>query len=119
MHVMYFMPMRSAAREHSITSLGTGAKGSRGQLRPCTRAFAPRIVNVAETLPKTRAGNHFANQLRRCGTSVGANDRAAFRARRAAAFCSKLGIVEEETDESIFWLEMFDAKLVSKQRPQP
>jgi four helix bundle protein len=89
----------------------------REQLRPRTSAFALRIVNVAESLPNTRAGNHFANQLLRCGTSVGANYRAACRARSAAEFCSKLGIVEEEADESIFWLEMLiDAKLLPKKR---
>jgi four helix bundle protein len=90
---------------------------SREQLRPRTRDFALRALKVAESRPNTRAGNHFANQLLRCGTSVGANYRAACRARSPAEFCSKLGIVEEEADESIFWLEMLvAAKLLPKQR---
>ena len=93
---------------------------TRDHLRLRTRAFALRIVKVAEILPKTRTGNHFANQLLRCGTSVGANYRAACRARSAAEFCAKLGIVEEEADESIFWLEMLiEAKLLPKQRLEP
>ena len=104
-------------RPKAVTSFQSA---SRDQLRPRTRAFALRVVNVAETLPKTRAGNHFANQLLRSGTSVGANYRAACRARSAAKFCSKLGIVEEEADESIFWLEMLvDANLLPKQRLEP
>ena len=79
---------------------------AREQLRPRTRAFALRIVKVAESLPHTRAGNHFGNQLLRCGTSVGANYRAACRGRSPAEFCSKLGIVEEEADESALWMEL-------------
>jgi four helix bundle protein len=101
----------------NIQSSSACVNPTREHLRPRTRAFALRIVNVAENLPNTRIGNHFANQLLRCGTSVGANYRAACRARSVAEFCSKLGIVEEEADESIFWLEMLvDAKLLPKQR---
>jgi four helix bundle protein len=93
------------------------ASSSREQLRPRTRAFALRVVALVESLPHTRTGNHFANQLLRCGTSVGANYRAACRARSGAEFCAKLGIVEEEADESIFWMEMIvDAQLVKKNR---
>jgi four helix bundle protein len=59
-----------------------------------------------ETLPHTRTGNIIANQLGRSGTSVGANYRAACRARSRADFVSKLGVVEEEADESAYWLEL-------------
>jgi four helix bundle protein len=98
------------------TSPAVSADARAGQLRPRTRALL-RIVKLAESLPHTRAGNHFADQLLRCGTSVGANYRAACRARSTAEFCSKLGIVEEEADESIFWMEMLvDARLMPKKR---
>jgi four helix bundle protein len=104
---------RENARARTVSS-------AREQLRPRTRAFALRIVKVAESLPHTRAGNHFGNQLLRCGKSVGANYRAACRARSPAEFCSKLGIVEEEADASVFWLEILvDTRLVSKQQLQP
>jgi four helix bundle protein len=52
------------------------------------------------------AGRHIGGQLLRSGTSVGANYRAACRARSPAEFCAKLGIVEEEADESIYWMEL-------------
>ena len=59
-------------------------------------------------------GNVIGRQLLRCGTSVGANYRAACRARSSAEFCSKMGIVEEEADESIYWMELLvDANLVA------
>jgi four helix bundle protein len=108
----------------SQSANGRGAVSSRGnsreQLQIRTRAFALRIAKLAESLPRTRSGNHFANQLLRCGTSVGANYRAACRARSASEFCAKFGIVEEEADESVFWMEMLvDAGLVAKKRLIP
>ncbi|MGZ3300661.1 MAG: four helix bundle protein [Isosphaeraceae bacterium] len=67
-----------------------------------------------ESLPRTSTGNVIGRQLLRCGTSVGANYRAACRARSSAEFCSKMGIVEEEADESIYWMELLvDANLVA------
>ncbi len=71
-----------------------------------TKEFAKRTLRVVEALPRTRIGNILANQLGRSATSVGANYRAACRARSRADFASKLGIVEEEADESAFWLEL-------------
>ena len=75
-------------------------------LRERTKAFAVRIVRRFRALPRTRDAQIIGTQLLRCGTSVGANYRAACRARSRAEFIAKLGIVLEEADESIFWLEM-------------
>lgn len=71
-----------------------------------TKAFARRVLRLIEVLPSTRSGKIIAGQLGRSGTSVGANYRAACRARSTADFLSKLGIVEEEADESAFWMEL-------------
>jgi four helix bundle protein len=78
-----------------------------------TKQFALRIIRVADSLPKTMAGRHIGGQLLRSGTSVGSNYRAACRARSQPEFCAKLGIVEEEADESIYWMELLvDAGLI-------
>jgi four helix bundle protein len=71
-----------------------------------TKKFTLRCVRLAESLPKSLGGRMVAGQLVRCGGSVGANYRAACRARSRAEFISKLGIVEEECDESAFWMEI-------------
>lgn len=75
-------------------------------LKRRTKEFALRIIKMIDHLPKTMAARVIANQICRSGTSVAANYRAACRARSKAEFIAKLGIVEEEADESIFWLEM-------------
>ncbi|MCI0459066.1 MAG: four helix bundle protein [Gemmataceae bacterium] len=78
-----------------------------------TKRFALRIIRLVETLPRSRAADHIGGQLLRCGTSVGANYRAACRGRSRPDFCSKLGIVEEEADECNFWMELLiEAELV-------
>src|SRR5438876_3972364 len=71
-----------------------------------TKQFALRIIRLADRLPKTTAGRHIGGQRLRAGTSVGSNYRAACRGRSPAEFCAKLGIVEEEADESIYWMEL-------------
>ena len=71
-----------------------------------TKSFALRIIRLCRSIPEGHVEQMSASQLMRCGTSVGANYRAACRARSAAEFRSKLGIVEEETDESIYWMEL-------------
>jgi four helix bundle protein len=76
------------------------------QLRKRTKSFALRIVELTSRLPNTRAGDVLGTQLLRSGTSVGANYRAACRARSKAEFIAKMGIVEEEADESMYWLEL-------------
>src|SRR5919108_168381 len=81
-----------------------------------TRAFALAIIRLVERLPSTVAGRVISHQLIRCGTSVGANYRAACRAKSQADFIAKMGIVEEEADESIYWLELLvDSGIVTAQ----
>lgn len=75
-------------------------------LKDRTRAFALRVIRLTEALPKNRVGEVIGRQLLRSGTSVGANYRAACRAKSNADFIAKLGIVEEEVDESIYWMEL-------------
>ena len=82
-----------------------------------TKAFAKRIVRVAEALPDTWIAKTLGRQLLRCGTSVGANYRAVCRAKSTADFINKLRIVEEECDESLFWMELLvDNSLVKGTR---
>lgn len=76
------------------------------EMKARTRAFALRIIKLVESLPQTPTAKVLGGQLLRCGTSVGANYRAACRAKSTADFISKLGIVEEEADESIYWIEL-------------
>ena len=71
-----------------------------------TQSFALRIIKLVESLPHTQTANIVGKQLLRCGTSVGANYRAACRGKSRADFISKLGIVEEEADEVIYWIEI-------------
>lgn len=76
------------------------------ELKKRTKEFALRCIKLAEALPKTRAGNIVAAQLIRSATSVGANYRAACRARSVPDFISKMGVTLEETDESVYWMEV-------------
>ena len=71
-----------------------------------TKAFALRIIKLAGQLPNTMVGQVVGRQLLRSGTSVGANYRAACRAKSGADFISKMGNVEEECDESLYWMEL-------------
>lgn len=76
------------------------------ELRKRSKAFALAVVKLVESLPKTKTASVLGTQLLRCGTSVGANYRAACRARSRAEFVAKMGIVEEEADEAIYWMEL-------------
>lgn len=76
------------------------------ELKNRTKAFALRVMNLVEALPKSIKGRAIANQLIRSGTSVAANYRATCRARSKAEFISKIGTVEEEADESALWMEL-------------
>lgn len=73
-----------------------------------TKDFAIACWKFCEKIPKTREYNAFVNQLIRSSSSVGANYRASQRAKSTADFINKLKIVEEEVDESIYWLEIFE-----------
>ncbi len=85
-----------------------------------TKQYALRVIKLVDALPKTTSGRVVGDQLVRCGTSVGANYRSACRGRSRREFIAKLGIVEEEVDESGFWLELvIDAELLKKERVEP
>ena len=71
-----------------------------------TKAFALRCIRLAESLPESATGRVIARQLLRCATSVGANYRSACRAKSRADFIAKMRIVEEECDESLYWMEL-------------
>jgi four helix bundle protein len=75
---------------------------NQNDLKQRTQKFALKIIKLVETLPRGRTADVLGNQLLRSGTSVGANYRAACRARSSADFISKMGIVEEEIDESLY-----------------
>ncbi|MGH9931669.1 MAG: four helix bundle protein [Pyrinomonadaceae bacterium] len=87
------------------------------EMRRRTRAFALRVIRLAESLPNTPTAKVIRNQMIRCGSSVGANYRAACRAKSKPDFVSKMGTVEEEADETIYWMELLiDAEIVKRTR---
>ena len=86
------------------------------EMKQRTKAFALRVIKLAGTLSKDFVGRRLADQLLRSGTSVAANYRSACRARSRADFVSKLGIVEEEADESTLWLELLMESGIVPQR---
>jgi four helix bundle protein len=71
-----------------------------------TKKFALEVLRRVETLPRNRSANVLGRQLLRAGTSVGANYRAACRGRSTVDVAAKLGVVEEEADECIYWMEL-------------
>jgi four helix bundle protein len=78
------------------------------------------IMSLVEALPKTTSGRAIGNQLVRSGTGVGANYRACCRGRSRAEFIAKIGVVEEEADESAFWLELIvEGSLLSAAKVEP
>ena len=88
------------------------------ELKDRTKRFAVDVVQLTRELPNTLDGRRIGRQqFLDSGTSVAANYRSACRARSHAEFISKIGVVEEESDEALFWLElMVDSKLVTQQR---
>jgi four helix bundle protein len=86
---------------------------SKTELLERTKTFSLRILALVDHLPRTMSGRAIGNQLVRSGTSVGANYRAACRSRSRAEFAAKLGIVAEEADETVYWLELLrDGELI-------
>ena len=79
---------------------------TREEMKARTKAYANRIVKLCEALPDKWVARTLGMQLLRSGTSVGANYRAVCRAKSTADFLNKLRIVEEECDESLFWMEL-------------
>ena len=76
------------------------------QLRNRTKEFALRVIHMSEALPRSRVADVIDNQILRSATSTAANYRAAGRSRSKAEFIARLGIVIEEADETVFWLEL-------------
>jgi four helix bundle protein len=97
-----------------------GANQERNSMEPKdlkqrTKKFALRIIRLVESLPRGKITDVIGKQLLRSGTSVGANYRSACRAKSTADFISKMGTVEEEADESIYWMELLiESGLISK-----
>ena len=77
-------------------------------LRNRTKEFAISVVTTVSSLPKNRITDVLGYQLLKSGTSIGANYREACRARSRADFLSKIGIVEQEADETLYWLELLE-----------
>ncbi len=85
-----------------------------------TKRYALRVLTLCSTLPHKNVTDVLGRQLLRSGTSVGANYRAACRARSRAEFASRMGIVEEEADESAYWIELLiETGQVDKRRTTP
>jgi four helix bundle protein len=76
------------------------------ELKQRTRSFALRIIRLFKALPRTEEARVLGRQVLRSGTSVAANYRAACRARSKAEFIARIGVVVEEADETVFWLEL-------------
>jgi len=91
--------MRNAERAEAM---------SEPDLKKRTKALALRILKLVDALPKTTARRALSSQIVRSSTSVAANYRAACRAKSTADFIAKMGIVEEEADETLFWLELLE-----------
>ena len=82
-----------------------------------TKQLALRIIKVVDALPKNRTADVIGRQLIRSGTSMGANYRAACRGKSTADVIGKLRIVEEEPDESLYWMELLiESRLVPEAR---
>lgn len=87
------------------------------QFKGRTRQLALEIIQLVESLPRSQTADVIGRQLLRSGTSIGANYRAACRGKSRADVISKLAIVEEEADESIYWLELLiESKIVEPSR---
>lgn len=90
------------------------------ELKQRTKQFALRVMKLVGALPENSVGRPIGNQLIRSGTAIGANYRAACRARSKAEFVAKLGVVVEEADESGYWLELIiEGQLLSGKLVEP
>lgn len=89
-------------------------------LKQRTKRFALRVINLVNALADGRSADVMGRQLLRSATSVGANYRAACRAKSTADFISKMGTVEEEADECMYWMELLsEAGLMQAEKLQP
>lgn len=86
-------------------------------LIPRSKQFSLRIIRLVQSLPRSSVSSVIGRQLLRSGTSVGANYRAACRAKSRADFIAKMNIVIEEADESLYWMELLsEAKIIPQER---
>ena len=105
--------MRNADCGLRISFILEVVKSERGRNETQNADFCFKSYKTSGKFADTPTARVIGNQLLRCGTSVGANYRAASRARSNADFIAKMGIVEEEADESAYWIEMLiDTNLV-------
>ena len=84
-------------------------------LKSRTKLFALAIIKLVSDLPKNTVGYELGKQVLRSGTSIGANYRSSQRGRSRAEFISKLSIVQEEADETVFWLELIKESKISEE----
>ena len=90
------------------------------ELKERTKQFALRVMHLSDALPKSMKARTIGNQILRSATSVAANYRAACRARSRAEFIARIGVVEEEADETALWLELIIAdKILSSEKVAP
>ena len=90
------------------------------ELKARTKQFAIRVITMFRALPRTEEARLIGRQVLRSGTAVAANYRAACRARSRAEFVAKMGLVVEESDETILWLELLvETGIVQRQRMDP
>jgi len=87
------------------------------QFKTRTKQLALRVIRLVESLPTTKTADVIGKQLLRSATSVGANYRAACRAKSTADLIAKLSIVEEEADETLYWLELLiESRLITVEK---
>jgi four helix bundle protein len=90
------------------------------ELKQRVKQFALRVMKLVGALPNSTAGRVIGSQLMRSGSSVGANYRAACRGRSRAEFIAKLGVAQEEADESAFWMELIiEGELMERRLVEP
>jgi len=100
-----------------LTGMDGNALDRAKELQERTKRFAIRIVRLFRALPKTDEARIIGKQVLRSGTSVAANYRAVCRARSKAEFAAKMGLVVEEIDETVFWMELLiDAEIVAESK---
>src|SRR6266550_3379485 len=89
-------------------------------LKERTKQFALRVLKLVAALPNTLEGRTIGGQLVRAGTAVGANYRASCRSRSKPEFVARIGVVEEEADESAYWMELIiEGQLLKQQQVEP
>jgi four helix bundle protein len=89
-------------------------------LKRRTKQFALRILKLVAALPNTVQGRTISGQLVRAGTAVGANYPATCRSRSRVEFVARIGVVEEEADESAYWMELIvEGELLKEEQVEP